>query len=108
MLKPRQGRRKNSRWALARMRQAPGARTPRTSRSVHHSDAEVSDGGNPPHDVGRGRGGWGPPTTPYRGAPPAAQAVTSAMEGASIVRSGGIRRERTTEATTGAWARSRS
>jgi hypothetical protein len=32
MLKPRQGRRKDSRWALARTRQAPGARTPRTSR----------------------------------------------------------------------------
>jgi hypothetical protein len=32
-IKPRQGRIRLSRWALARMRQAPGARTPRTSRS---------------------------------------------------------------------------
>ncbi len=35
MLKPRQGRPKNSRWAPARTRQAPGARAPRTSRREH-------------------------------------------------------------------------
>ncbi len=38
---------KNSRWALARTRQAPGARTPRTSRCVHHGNAMERDGVNP-------------------------------------------------------------
>ncbi len=68
-IKPRQGRNRLSRWALARTRQAPGARTPRTSRSrrashVHpspheqgptrRSDDTSKDGVNHQHIVGQG------------------------------------------------------
>ena len=48
MLKPRQGRRKDSRWALARTRQAPGARVPRTSRPGRTSCALGSGNGCQP------------------------------------------------------------